>query len=52
MNKAIIVPILSAVALIVKKACGYEIGSDEINILADGVLAAIAFVGILMNPKK
>ncbi len=51
-NKALLVPLLSAIALFVKQAFGYEIPNDYVNIGADVILAIITVIGMFMNPKK
>jgi hypothetical protein len=51
-NKAILLPLLSAVALFVKEAFGYEIADEWVNAAADIVLYLIMLAGIFTHPKK
>lgn len=51
MNKNIIMPILTGLALILKKAVGYEIGTEEIDVLADMILGIVTLAGVFMTPK-
>lgn len=51
-NKALLVPLLSAISLFVKQAFGYEIPNEYVNIGADVILALITVIGLFMNPKK
>lgn len=52
MNKALIIPVLALVALFVKHTMGLEIPQDQLDVIADGVLAIITLVGIGMHPVK
>lgn len=51
MNKTIILPIISSVALILKSVFGLPIGDDLVNALADLILGAITIYGIFKNHK-
>jgi len=51
-NKGILLPLLSAIALFVKSVWGYEIGDEQINMYADLILYVIMFIGIFIKPKK
>lgn len=51
-NKGILLPLLSAIALFVKEAFGYEIPGEYIDMAANIILYAIFFVGIFIKPKK
>ena len=51
-NKAILVPVLSAVALLVKFVIGYEIPDVAVDLGSDIIMGIISLVGIFMNPKK
>lgn len=51
-NRAIIVPIIAGIALIIKLLFGLEIDQHSQDVLADAVLAIISVVGIFMHPKK
>lgn len=51
-NKAVLLPLLSAIALFVKSVWGYEIGDEQINMYADLILYVIMFIGIFIKPKK
>ncbi|GKU76834.1 hypothetical protein [Paenibacillus sp. L3-i20] len=51
-NKAILIPLLSAIALFIKQSFGYEISEEWINVAADVILYIIFFLGLFMKPKK
>lgn len=51
-NKAILIPLLSAIALFVKQVWGYEILDEQISMYADIILYLIMFTGLFMKPKK
>lgn len=51
-NKGILLPLLSAIALFVKQAFGYEIPEEYIDMGANIILYGIFFVGLFMNFKK
>lgn len=51
-NKAILVPVLSAVALLAKFVIGYEIPDVAVDLGADVIMGIISLIGIFMNPKK
>jgi uncharacterized membrane protein len=51
-NKAIIIPIVALIALILKSAFGVELGTEAQDIIADGILGIITLVGIFLHPKK
>lgn len=52
MNKAILIPLLSAIALFVKQAFNYDLPSEYVNIGADIILFAITILGTFLHPKK
>lgn len=51
-NKVILLPIISAIALIIKQYSGYELTNEEINAYADIILFAISIAGIFITPTK
>lgn len=51
-NKAILVPFLSAIALFVKQVSGYEIPDEWIDAGANFVLLLVMFIGLFIKPKK
>lgn len=51
-NKAILLPLLSAIALFAKQAYGYEVPDEWINMAADIILYLIMFAGLFIKPKK
>lgn len=51
-NKAILIPFLSAIAIFVKQVFGYEVSDEQVDMIADVVLFAIMMSGLFMNPKK
>jgi hypothetical protein len=51
-NKALLIPVISALAVVVKHATGYEVPGELTNAIADLTLAGIAIAGIFMKPKK
>ena len=52
LNKAIIIPIVALIALIIKSAFGVELGTEAQDVIADGILGIITLVGIFLHPKK
>ena len=51
-NKALLLPLLSAIALFVKEAFGYNISDELVNTAADIILYLIMFAGLFIHPKK
>jgi uncharacterized membrane protein len=51
-NRAIILPIIAGIALVIKLIFGLEIDQHAQDVLADAVLAIISVIGIFMQPKK
>jgi uncharacterized membrane protein len=51
-NRAIILPIIAGIALIIKLIFGLEIDQHAQDVLADAVLAIVSVIGIFMQPKK
>lgn len=51
-NKLILVPLLAAIASFIKASTGYEIGDQQVDMAADGILWVIMVVGIWMNRHK
>lgn len=51
-NKAILLPLLTAIALFIKEAFGYDIPVEWINTTADVVMFIIMILGIFIHPKK
>ena len=51
-NKKILVPIITAVAMLVKYTIGYEIPDVAVDLAADLIMGAITLVGIFMNPRN
>ena len=51
-NRAIILPIIAGIALIIKLIFGLEIDQHSQDVLADAVLAIVSVIGIFMHPKK
>lgn len=52
MNKAIILPLVTGVALLIKTIFGFEIGTEDQNAYADMVLAGVTLYGVFKDPKK
>lgn len=52
LNKKIIVPIITAIALLIKYTMGFEIPDVAVDLAADLIMGGITLVGIFMNPKK
>jgi hypothetical protein len=52
MTKTMILPVISAVALLLKSIFHTDIGSDEQNAVADLVLTGVTLWGIYKNHKK
>ena len=51
-NKKILVPIITAIALLVKYTIGYEIPDVAVDLAADLIMGAITLTGIFMNPNN
>lgn len=51
-NKGVLVPLLAAIALFVKKVWGFPIEDEYIDLAAEVIMYIIMIVGIFMNPKK
>lgn len=51
-NRGILLPLLSAIALFVKQVWGFEINDEQINMYADIALYLIMFIGLFMKPRK
>jgi hypothetical protein len=50
-NKTIILPIVSALAIFVKSVTGYEVGGEVQNAIVDIVLGGVTIWGIYKNHK-
>lgn len=51
-NRAIIVPIVAGIALILKLLFGLELDQRAQDVLADCLLAIITLIGVFVHPKK
>jgi uncharacterized membrane protein len=51
-NRAIILPIVAGIALIIKLLTGVELDQHAQDILADCVLALVTLIGVFIKPKK
>lgn len=51
-NKAILVPFFSAIALFIKQTFGYEISDEMIEGVLNFVLLLVTFIGLFIKPKK
>lgn len=51
-NKGILVPLLSAIALFAKEAFGYEVPTETIDMAANIILYLVMAAGLFMNFKK
>lgn len=51
-NKAILIPFLSAIAIFIKQIWGFEVNDEQIDMVADVVLFSIMMSGLFMNPKR
>lgn len=51
-NKGILIPLLSAIALFIKEAFGYEIEAEYIDMAANIILYVLMAAGLFMNFKK
>ncbi|ANY67321.1 hypothetical protein BBD42_13180 [Paenibacillus sp. BIHB 4019] len=52
LNKNILIPLLSAIALFIKEAFGYTIPDEWIDMAANIVLYGVMFAGLFINHKK
>jgi uncharacterized membrane protein len=51
-NRAIILPIVAGIALIIKLVFGLELDQHQQDILADAILALVTLIGVFVHPKK
>jgi uncharacterized membrane protein len=51
MNKTVLLPIVSAAAIILKNVFGVEVGDDTQNAIVDLALGAVVIYGIIKNHK-
>ena len=51
-NRGVLLPLLSAIALFVKEAFGYEISTELIDMSANIILYLIMAAGLFMNFKN
>jgi len=51
-NKVILLPFLSAIALFVKQAFGYEIPDEWVDGAANLILFIVMAIGLFLKPKK
>lgn len=51
-NKGILVPLISAIALFVKQVFNVEVSDEQIDMVANVVLFAIMVAGIFVHPRK
>lgn len=51
-NKALLLPLLAAIALFVKQVWGFPIEDEYIDLAAEVIMYIVMIVGIFMNPKK
>lgn len=52
LNKAVLIPLIAAIANIVKIYTGYELPLEYADIIANGLLWAITFIAPFIHPKK
>lgn len=51
-NKALLLPLLAAIATFVKHVYGYDVPDETLNTIADISLYTIAFIGLFVKPTK
>ena len=51
-NKAILVPLLAAIAAFAKDSFGYTVPSEYIDTAANVILFVVTMVGLFMQPRK
>lgn len=51
-NKALLVPVIALIALLIKQVAHIEIGHEQMDVIIDGILAVITLVGMVMQPHK
>lgn len=51
-NKVILVPFLSAIALFIKQVTGYEFPDEMIEGTANFIGFIVMFIGLFIRPKK
>ncbi len=52
MNKALILPIVTLLAMVVKQSTGFEFTDEMMNQITDGVMSIIICAGIFTHPNK
>lgn len=52
LNKVLLIPVLAAIATLIKELYGYEIGSEQIDLAATAIIWSIGAIGIFMHPHK
>lgn len=52
MNRKILLPFVSLIALLVKQVSGVELNNEQTDIIVEGILGVAAIIGIFMNPKR
>jgi len=51
-NPKLFLPILSLFIMVFQEATGLKFDATELQIINDGILAAIALIGVLSSPVK
>lgn len=51
-NKAILLPLLAAIATFLKQAFGVEVPDETLNMIADISLFIVMVIGLFIKPKK
>ncbi|CAH1205551.1 hypothetical protein PAECIP111893_02369 [Paenibacillus plantiphilus] len=51
-NKAILLPLLAAIAAFIKQSFGYEISDELLNTIADISLFIVMIIGLFIKPTK
>lgn len=50
LNKVLLIPVLAAIATLIKEIYGYEIGSEYVDMAATAIIWIIGAAGIFMHP--
>lgn len=50
LNKVILIPVLAAIATLIKELYGYEIGSEYVDLASTAIIWLVGVAGIFMHP--
>ncbi len=50
-NKALILPLVSLLCLLVKQFTGYQFDDKTVDVITDATVSVLVIVGMFMHPK-